>query len=366
MPFRDSSIASSPLASLPEILKLEPERESWCAGYAPSKGRRCHVSTNAHGRRSAAMLLNEGTNDLRAGRSIDALLEDLAPYVLCTRFHQGQAAGLISRWKRRVRTYLDSQVALTPSPRPMRMSSRIVYSETAEANAERIALLEQRLLEAMEKLVRLEAAQQHLPSAANSPNHSSDENTSAAVSSSSAGSAINTHTSPADIIEPTVRRETAESPNQSDIPAPQSAQVQFSGETSNASAVSRQPTIPPLVGRAFSSPEHEDDQYITPRANRREVEGECGICLCNLNASQQHVNVDADADADTDEQEESDGDGDDRDNESDEEDEDDYQDEDLVWCKAHCGVNFHKGCIDQWLETAHAPTCPMCRGDWRY
>jgi hypothetical protein len=38
----------------------------------------------------------------------------------------------------------------------------------------------------------------------------------------------------------------------------------------------------------------------------------------------------------------------------------------LVWCKARCGVNFHKRCIDQWLQTAHDPTCPTCRSHWKH
>jgi hypothetical protein len=41
------------------------------------------------------------------------------------------------------------------------------------------------------------------------------------------------------------------------------------------------------------------------------------------------------------------------------------EEEELVWCKARCGVNFHKKCIDKWLETSHAPTCPTCRSNWR-
>jgi TATA-binding protein-associated factor Taf7 len=123
------------------------------------------------------------------------------------------------------------------------------------------------------------------------------------------------------------------------------------------------------VARVSSSTRNQNSQDVTLQANRREVEGECGICLCNLQISQ---------DLDAEEEEESehsddDDDEDDDDNEEDDDDEqieaedkDEHQDEELVWCKARCGVNFHKQCIDQWLETAHAPTCPACRSRWKH
>jgi hypothetical protein len=36
----------------------------------------------------------------------------------------------------------------------------------------------------------------------------------------------------------------------------------------------------------------------------------------------------------------------------------------LTWCKTHCGVNYHAGCMRSWLTTAPSPTCPTCRGVW--
>src|SRR4051794_1682508 len=218
MPSRHSYVASSPLAPLSEIIKLEPEKEPWCAGYAPSQGRRCHARTNARGRSSAMMLLNEGTKDLRAGRSIDTLLEDLAPHVLCTRFHQSQASDLTRRWKRQVRTYLDSRVASTPSARPMRLSSRSIYRETAEDDIEeRTALLYQRLRDITEEVRRLEVAQYGLSITANPPIHREGRNTSEVVSSSSGGSVSSRNTPPANLIDRTVRSHSTESPNQSAI-----------------------------------------------------------------------------------------------------------------------------------------------------
>lgn len=37
----------------------------------------------------------------------------------------------------------------------------------------------------------------------------------------------------------------------------------------------------------------------------------------------------------------------------------------LVWCKARCGVNYHKMCVDQWLATDLYAPCPTCRNTWR-
>ncbi|KAL3470167.1 hypothetical protein BJX99DRAFT_264488 [Aspergillus californicus] len=103
-----SRSSASPIIYLPHlstIINLHPEKEPYCAGYAPSQGRRCHNPTNARGRREARSLLNEGTDYLHEGYNINEILEYLAPYVLCTRWHQNQASGLVARWKKMVGDY---------------------------------------------------------------------------------------------------------------------------------------------------------------------------------------------------------------------------------------------------------------------
>jgi hypothetical protein len=312
------------------------------------------------------MLLNKGTKDLQAGRSIDALLEDLAPHVLCTRFHQGQASDLTKRWKRQVRQYLDSMVASTPSPRPIERSSRIVSSQTIDANTERIALLEQRLLEAMEKVRRLENAQQGLTIMANPPSSSQDREPSVIVRSTSAETASSSNTPPLNHVYTTERRESTGPVGQPAITVPRPTQLQVSRETMAGSALSPRPATPPLVVRPSSSNERENGQEITSQPNRRQVEGECGICLCDFQLSQQDVDEDEEENSAHSDGNECDEEDDDDDDDDDEYDEQEHQDEELVWCKARCGVNFHKRCIDQWLETDHAPTCPACRSNWKH
>jgi hypothetical protein len=42
-------------------------------------------------------------------------------------------------------------------------------------------------------------------------------------------------------------------------------------------------------------------------------------------------------------------------------------DEELVWCKASCGQNFHKDCFEQWKMSKHGGrvTCVYCRAQWQ-
>lgn len=44
------------------------------------------------------------------------------------------------------------------------------------------------------------------------------------------------------------------------------------------------------------------------------------------------------------------------------------QGEEIVWCRAACGNNVHKGCFDQWARTKMGSdvTCPFCRTKWEY
>ncbi|KAJ5491870.1 Zinc finger RING-type [Penicillium expansum] len=409
------------MASLSEIIELEPEEEPWCAGYAPSQGRRCHARTNARGRSTAMMLLNEGTKDLRAGRNIDTLLEDLAPYVLCTRFHQSQAWDLARRWKRQVRTYLDSQVVSTRYTRPVRTPSRVI-SQTAEANMEeRIAVLQQRLREAKEEVRRLKVAQSGLPVTTN-PSHREGRNMSAVGNSSTAGRASSGN--PPFKLKPVVKqpmyldqfklkpvvkqpmhlsqfklKPVVKQPmylDQSKL-KPISQQSMYLGQFKLKPVVKQpmhlgqfklkpvvkqpmhlsqfklKPVVkqPMYLGQFKFKPVVEQHLFLfraqdlvefpSPIAGR--LKEKCGICLCNLHSSQ---------DEDWDEEEESENSGgedhadDDQDDDDDDDTDDEEHPEELVWCKARCGVNFHKKCIDQWLETNHASTCPTCRSNWKH
>ena len=82
-------------------------------------------------------------------------------------------------------------------------------------------------------------------------------------------------------------------------------------------------------------------------------------------------------DEDDDEGDEVDDDIDDYDGSEDEDAEDEHCDEksgnnnyDIVWCKVKCGTNYHRSCLNTWIETFkneafRRPTCPTCRAVWK-
>ncbi|KXG52191.1 uncharacterized protein PGRI_084750 [Penicillium griseofulvum] len=276
---------------LSEIIELEPEKEPWCAGYAPSKGRRCHARTNAHGRRSATAILNEGTKELRAGRSVTSLLKELAPHVLCTRFHQNQASDLVSRWKRDVRAYRDSQDAYIPPARSTRRSSRSVYLDSIESDSEEtIDFLQQRLRYLQEEVRRLEVARYGSPISAPPRTRRVDRSTSA-VSSGNVEPAPRRSTPRESLAEETVRRRPLQPINESEINVPRPAQAQVSTQTREVPVSSSRPATPPATAPASSSTGNPQIQDEAPQAIRRQVEGECGICLENLHISQEEVDT---------------------------------------------------------------------------
>ncbi|KAJ5676557.1 uncharacterized protein N7477_002190 [Penicillium maclennaniae] len=365
MPSTHSYVAGPALPPLCEIIDLEPEKEPWCAGYAPSQGRRCHTRTNAHGRRSAMVLLHEGTKDLRAGRCIDELLKDLAPHVLCTRFHQSQASDLVCRWQRKVRTLLDTQAASIITERQTSRSSRDPCPGISQDNVEeRTTLLYRRPRDTMEEIRLIQASLDEptidtsLMSDPDARRTSGEIGLSSirisatrdrypgiisqdSVTSQSTESVNQSATTPTRLAQAHVDRREHLSPGPGATPTLVSSMARIADETINHSAPNAARQVPVLVNQSVA-------------VIRREVEGECGICLCDLKTPQR-------------EEEERQGEV--------EGDDDDQHDglietaggsEELVWCRARCGINFHKQCIDQWLETAHAATCPACRSNWRH
>ncbi|OGM44409.1 hypothetical protein ABOM_006948 [Aspergillus bombycis] len=45
-----------------------------------------------------------------------------------------------------------------------------------------------------------------------------------------------------------------------------------------------------------------------------------------------------------------------------------YDDDLWVWCRRHCGTNYHGECMDRWIETSGNlhPKCPTCSEFWVY
>ncbi|KAJ5160142.1 uncharacterized protein N7482_007146 [Penicillium canariense] len=392
------NMARASLPALSQIIGLEPEKEPWCAGYAKSQGRRCHNQTNAHGRSRAMHLLSQGTQALRAGQSIEDILEDLAPYVLCKRWHQNQASNLVTRWEKQVCSFLRSQ---SPPPSPRRQSRDTSVSEPLnarrETSEERCLRLETKILEMERMLARLQNAH-HNSAVPDNTRHNATAPT--RTPSTDPG-----YTLDANYQGPRARSSghTDQTPRGSGILSPVSRQQSTSTTSTQAVRLagsirgppervrSREAIIQPTATQEVSNttmteaarpqaslrmsnvqsrgttPPHVHSRSPPPRAvqrrteqavasvarppipTRRTVEGDCGICLCAL---QEGADDTSDAGDETDNEDEHTGDEEER-----------Y--EDLVWCKAQCGVNFHKTCMHQWLQTAPRTTCPACRRVWR-
>lgn len=70
----------------------------------------------------------------------------------------------------------------------------------------------------------------------------------------------------------------------------------------------------------------EDGQEVDTDGNRKKIEGECPICYCDFEPGK----------------------------------------EPIVYCKAACGNNVHKSCMQSWIAAKGAgrATCPYCRAKW--
>ncbi|PLB44910.1 hypothetical protein P170DRAFT_440118 [Aspergillus steynii IBT 23096] len=105
-------MAYAPPCHLSEIINLYPKEESTCIGYARTQGRRCRNSVKAEDRAQASFLLEKATKRLCAGHSIDSLLEDIAYWVLCKRWHRNSdVAGISAEWRSQVYRYLAVQAS---------------------------------------------------------------------------------------------------------------------------------------------------------------------------------------------------------------------------------------------------------------
>lgn len=73
-----------------------------CVGYARTAGRRCHNVIAYSNQIKAAKLVTEMSRLDISSPEITCLLEDLAPLVLCRRWHQNQAADMVDDWQEKV------------------------------------------------------------------------------------------------------------------------------------------------------------------------------------------------------------------------------------------------------------------------
>ncbi|KAL4956500.1 hypothetical protein BDW69DRAFT_158377 [Aspergillus filifer] len=351
---------------LSEILSLYPDEEPFCAGYAHSQGRRCQCRTNARGRKTAIALLNDGTTDLYAGRCIDDLLEDVAPHVLCTRFHQNQAMNLAMKWQRKIDQFWDAYTYIPPMPvrerwRTAGAPTPLMPRRDVEEEVDRISRSLQELLSQLERERRAKPQEQSQSSSRSSrPEQNVNPTASRPPYSASRRSeppATITNTLPSRPPAPPVNiANTARavsipraSPPATTITAPTSSSTpaRLATRATEISTHAPSPSRPRVNLPTTNISTSPRTKYVT----RKPVDGDCGICLESLRKvcsdhDAQHNKVDGE---------------DERKAEADD-------DEEVIvsWCKAQCGVNYHTTCIEQWLKSCKKYSCPTCRSKWKH
>ncbi|KAL1884919.1 hypothetical protein Plec18167_001575 [Paecilomyces lecythidis] len=396
-----SASSSSPY-DLGSILQLYPEDEPTCVGFAVTQGRRCRCRIHQLNRQKACSFLERGTRDLEQGRNITGLLEQLAPLVLCKQFHQSQQYNLASRWEQEVEDFRRRQdqvssTSTTPvrnnrllSSSPFSSSSSpstLAYSEGRNyrrhgspdevCNAQRMADILQRMNDRLERMVEIledsgetparqrenaivpvadrdtqreESTISARPAISRSasrtvePDNTSVEGSSASASTERTAERTSDTTSE---MRPSASSATGATPF-TIAPASSSRRTSSSSSPVTVSLV-RVPeidfnmTIPTSTTTAIST--------TTARrtVTQKPVEGDCSICanpLIHIHAAHEDHSTEHIATENENENEPS----------------------RLSWCKAQCGNNYHKECIDQWVSTCESmsrnPTCPFCRAQW--
>ncbi|KAF4217570.1 hypothetical protein CNMCM8980_003514 [Aspergillus fumigatiaffinis] len=311
---------------LSTILEVYPECEYNCYGYAPSQRRRCRMRTRKDNRDRASYLLKEGTRFLQHGLPVDGLLIELAPLVLCTRFHQYQADDLVRDWRAKLRAF-QQQTLLDDMLKSLQ--------ELVDSRARSLAAgsAGQRFSQRVLSTARLERS-----------------------------AAIVTEEEPAPIEgeeEEEERGDRADEPEPQPEPQPSPRRTSTEASSPAVPSDAREPTVPQSEPR---------------RTTRKPIEGDCDICMCPLRG--QGSDEDGEGSEDSDDDNDNDNDNDVSDTASDNEHDDNEEDnlDDLVYCKNQCGKNYHKACIDVWLATQRAfrtprgdpvcPSCPNCRAVW--
>jgi Anaphase-promoting complex subunit 11 RING-H2 finger len=343
---------------LSEIINVCPDHDHACVGIAVTRGRRCQASTNAMNRAHANRLLDEGTRLLQSGqRNIDDILEELAPLLLCRRWHQSQAAEVVREWSKEVqndqRRSRNQPVSLARGSResstPSSFATDIRYSTSPytsrNESLESIAVT-------LELLVQLLQRSQTVPVSAN---------TSSRASEGSRGSISRPPSSAEHVVRTNEQASNAtrqvRGNNQRVNTSSQSSTV--ASETPTTTQHMR-PRTPVLFSPTAETSNRQPQRRAQPgrrQVVRKPIEGECHICFLSLRDEEV---VEEEEEEEQEPQTDNTATTDSAPNDSDE--------ETLVWCRSQCGYNFHKTCLDTWTNSQHedhrAATCPMCRAQW--
>ena len=373
-----------------EVLKIQ--NIFTCVGYAPSKRRKCQNPIAAAKRAWASEILDRVENKDVVTTSVKRDLEELAPRLLCQRYHQGQASTMVNGWLAKVenlkaeRMHQRNEVAALSRMTSEAESTRVRLSRSQAVPISNPSTTSTRVPEPVAAQLpatpRRQSQVQQLPSPPATPIRRTARTN--LVTSPSPP------TQPASLSEtfPPVAATSAASPPAtspqavaSPPAAPAAPEASLTPLTHNHQEPD-DPThdivsleecsicyedIPANTGIASDCDHHfhascintwlstqdaSSQAHICPYCRsewtRRKVEGDCSICCDSL----LHDHDDDDDDDDNNDENGSTNEG----------------EAGLVWCKSGCTQNFHRGCINSWLaasaEMGVRRRCPDCRADW--
>lgn len=401
------------MPSLADILRINPLGERYCIAYSFSPQLVCHShirATNLIG-----LLLEEGNRRLEQGHTIQPVLRQLAPLLLC-RVHQFLRSEYIAAWMGEVCEFQEEQREREIEREMERQRERQRHGEVQPW-----------------PLPRLSASLTPSPSSSSAtlPPHSASASTTVTLGYQSLStrslSGYSTSTSTTASIPNYPPPTTSTSipplpPNQTDemslLPSARTG-VYATRQEDDIHAPARNPFAPihqqppgmVTTHIGFSSlPSPTDPPRISATTvhttsllseksrksvARRAIEGECGICILPFSVDPDDGSfvgcvtrdgAESDADVfssdeddgdegdamlvdgltdheDCDEEDEDEENEDDTEDQSDDEANDDDNDHDeddikgakekdpIVWCKVQCGTNYHRSCLETWIAT---------------
>ncbi|PWY80892.1 hypothetical protein BO94DRAFT_470351 [Aspergillus sclerotioniger CBS 115572] len=366
-------MASSPLPQLTDILKIYPAADHHCFGNSNYYNRRCNNLTSHHNRQEALWLLEQGTRQLAATSlaSLDNILNQLAPLLLCSHQHRDQAARLVAQWKEKLQRYIDGRSAAAA---PATMNNRVLHipgnsvlttggglafsnlTTTHGSASSSMLVLPHGMVETGPSPIyghrqgpRVEMSRPTV-------------NATSASATATSARAASSHAHPHNVHPQNDHPHNAHAHH----PHPRMSSIHPVSATlmTPAQVYPQQPGPQSGSGSTMVNcpvPKPPAKRSVKPRP----VDGDCGICL--LPYFDESIKYDSsedeemeDADDEEEAWEEMDGDA--------ELSGPDYDHELLVWCRAFCGTNYHRACMEKWIETfeVHEPTCPTCRNYWIY
>lgn len=330
---------------LPKITRVSAAKAFSCVGWAPSKDRECHNPVSKPNRQTAAKIIAEmGRCDVLS-TDFEESLEELAECLLCrgARHYMSQQESVVEMWKGDIRRFRRRMRETTPSSsssssrRQRQDSTHTRQSRTSESST---VTPTPGLVETLESFTR-ELAELNRYHAGTQSSTTLNEESTRNIPSLPLAAIMQAVISAPAVSERASAAETHAHGGSTSAPTqPSAARIVTAPETSlpetadilqeaivEASSVESFQSAPPLsTSTTVETSRHEDGTQVAvhhhgSNPTRRPVEGECCICCQDLSPNATGINTNTDSE------------------------------DDLTWCQAQCGQNFHANCVAIWLET---------------